>query len=278
MNSFALILSCYFINLVPKIPLNGGQRIPFHSLIGEIRFENVTFAYPTRPEQMILEGLHLTVEPGQVLAICGPSGEGKTTITSLLERFYEPLFGRITLDGKDLKTLDPNWLRGSVIGFISQEPILFATTIEENIRYGKPDATDQEVREAAHLANADTFVEEFPDGYETVVGERGVTLSGGQKQRIAIARALLKNPPILVLDEATSALDAESEHIVHEALERAMQGRTVIVIAHRLSTIQNADRIVVLKGHKIVEQGTHSQLLKRKGEYYNLTKLQNQPL
>uniref|UniRef100_A0A0M3J3P0 Mitochondrial potassium channel ATP-binding subunit n=1 Tax=Anisakis simplex TaxID=6269 RepID=A0A0M3J3P0_ANISI len=278
LNSFALILSCYFINLVPKIPLNGGQRIPFHSLIGEIRFENVTFAYPTRPEQMILEGLHLTVEPGQVLAICGPSGEGKTTITSLLERFYEPLFGRITLDGKDLKTLDPNWLRGSVIGFISQEPILFATTIEENIRYGKPDATDQEVREAAHLANADTFVEEFPDGYETVVGERGVTLSGGQKQRIAIARALLKNPPILVLDEATSALDAESEHIVHEALERAMQGRTVIVIAHRLSTIQNADRIVVLKGHKIVEQGTHSQLLKRKGEYYNLTKLQNQPL
>ncbi|VDM38453.1 unnamed protein product [Toxocara canis] len=243
-----------FINLVPKIPVKGGIRIPYHSLLGEVHFDNVSFAYPTRPRQFVLDGLHLTVEPGKVLALCGPSGEGKTTLTALLERFYEPTLGRVTLDGKDIRTLDPSWLRGSVIGLISQEPVLFATTIEENIRYGKPDATDEEVREAAELANAHIFIDEFPDGYRTMVGERGVTLSGGQKQRIAIARALLKNPPVLVLDEATSALDAESEHIVREALDRAMRGRTVIIIAHRLSTIQNADTIAVLKGGKIVEE------------------------
>uniref|UniRef100_A0A9J2PIB4 Mitochondrial potassium channel ATP-binding subunit n=1 Tax=Ascaris lumbricoides TaxID=6252 RepID=A0A9J2PIB4_ASCLU len=265
-----------FANLVPSIPVKGGQRIPFHSLLGEIRFENVSFAYPSRPGQLVLEGLHLTVEPGKVLALCGPSGEGKTTLTALLERFYEPTLGRITLDGRDIKTLDPSWLRGAVIGLISQEPVLFATTIEENIRYGKPDATDQQVREAAQLANAHTFIEEFPDGYKTLVGERGVTLSGGQKQRVAIARALLKNPPVLIFDEATSALDAESENIVREALDRATRGRTVIIIAHRLSTIQNADTIAVLKDRKIVEQGTHTQLLKKGGEYYNLTRLQYQ--
>jgi len=199
---------------------------------------------------------------------------GKSTVVALLERFYEPTGGRITIDGRDIRQLDVGWLRGELVGLISQEPVLFATSIFENIRYGRPLATDEEVYEAARAANADDFIRAFPAGYDTEVGERGVTLSGGQKQRVAIARALLKNPPILILDEATSALDSQSERIVHDALQRALHGRTVIIIAHRLSTIHHADKIAVIKGRRIAEEGTHEELLRRKGLYYKLIRSQ----
>uniref|UniRef100_A0A1I7YJ42 Mitochondrial potassium channel ATP-binding subunit n=1 Tax=Steinernema glaseri TaxID=37863 RepID=A0A1I7YJ42_9BILA len=265
-----------FINLVPDITNGGSHRIPFHSLWGEIRFNDVTFSYPTRPGHVVFDGLDIVFRPGCITALCGPSGGGKSTIAALIERFYEPTSGSITLDGRDLSTLDLQWLRRHTIGIISQEPVLFGTTIAENIRYGKINATDEEVREAAKLANADDFISNFPHGYNTVVGERGVTLSGGQKQRIAIARALLKNPPILILDEATSALDSESERVVKEALDNAMRGRTVIIIAHRLSTIRNADEIVIIEGRQVRERGTHSELMKRKGVYYGLVNSQSQ--
>ncbi|VDD95344.1 unnamed protein product [Enterobius vermicularis] len=233
--------------------LTHGTTFPLSSLTGAIRFENVTFAYPTRPNQNALENLTLEVAPGKVLGICGPSGQGKSTFASLLVRFYEPSKGRILLDGIELKALNPSWLRRCVIGFISQDPVLFATTIKENIRYGKPEASDLEIIEAAKLANAHEFISDFRDGYDTLVGERGVTLSGGQKQRIAIARALLKNAPILILDEATSSLDYESERLVQEALQNVMRDRTVILIAHRLSTIRNADYIAVMKYGQVAE-------------------------
>ncbi|XP_019327031.1 PREDICTED: ATP-binding cassette sub-family B member 8, mitochondrial-like, partial [Aptenodytes forsteri] len=183
----------------------------------------------------------LTLPPCKMVAIVGPSGGGKSTVAALLERFYEPTQGTITLDGHNISSLDPSWLRGQVIGFISQEPVLFGTTIMENIRFGKPGASDAEVYAAAQLANADGFIRSFPEGYDTIVGERGAALSGGQKQRIAIARALLKDPAILILDEATSALDAQSEKVVQEALDRAVSGRTVLLIAHPLRTIRGAD-------------------------------------
>ncbi|VDL71178.1 unnamed protein product [Nippostrongylus brasiliensis] len=263
-----------FLKLHPSIHNHGGVCIPYHSLYGEIRFENVAFAYPSRSDHHVFDNLNLTIPAGQVVALCGPSGEGKSTITSLLERFYEPLSGRVLLDNQDLRTLNLEWLRGQVVGLISQEPVLFATSIEENIRYGRPSATDQEVMDAAKMANAHEFITRFPKGYRTIVGERGAQLSGGQKQRIAIARALLKNPPILVLDEATSALDTESERLVRDALDRAMRGRTVLVIAHRLSTIKHADLICVIKDKTVREQGTHDELVKRKGIYYNLIKSQ----
>ncbi|EYC44351.1 hypothetical protein Y032_0464g1934 [Ancylostoma ceylanicum] len=263
-----------FANLRPSIRNDDGVCIPYHTLWGEVRFEDVGFAYPTRPEHHVFEKLNLTIPAGQIVALCGPSGEGKSTITALLERFYEPLSGRILLDNQDLRTLNLEWLRGQVIGLISQEPVLFATSIEENIRYGRPNASEEEVMEAARLANAHEFISKFPDGYKTIVGERGTQLSGGQKQRIAIARALLKNPPILVLDEATSALDAESERSVRDALDRAMKGRTVLIIAHRLSTIRNANLICVIKDKKVLEQGTHDQLVQKQGIYYNLIKSQ----
>ncbi|TMS37897.1 hypothetical protein L596_004735 [Steinernema carpocapsae] len=265
-----------FIHLVPVTPTNGNVHIPFHSLWGEIKFNDVVFKYPTRPGHVVFDGLNIVFEPGRITALCGPSGEGKSTIAALIERFYEPTSGSITLDGRDLRTLDLQWLRRHTIGIISQEPVLFGTSIAENIRYGKMNATDEEVRDAARLANADDFISTFPQGYNTVVGERGVTLSGGQKQRIAIARALLKNPPILILDEATSALDCESERVVKEALDNAMRGRTVIIIAHRLSTIKNADEIVVIKGKRVKEKGKHADLMKLKGVYYDLVNCQSE--
>nr|XP_039260244.1 mitochondrial potassium channel ATP-binding subunit-like [Styela clava] len=256
-----------YIELKPEMSLTGGWKIPHYSLIGEVEFHNVRFSYPSRPDCLVLKDISLKLPPCKVIALCGLSGGGKSTVASLIERFYDPTAGKITLDGKDLKKLDPSWLREKVIGYISQEPVLFNTTIAENIRYGKPDATDAEIMEAAKLANAEQFISNFPNGYDTIVGERGLSLSGGQKQRIAIARALIKNPAILILDEATSALDAESERLVQEALDHVMVGRTVLVIAHRLSTIQNADIIAVVSNGQIAEIGSHFELL-RSGRIY----------
>ncbi|NWY66055.1 ABCB8 protein, partial [Erithacus rubecula] len=262
------------LRLEPLVPLEGGASIPAHSLRGRICFNHVSFSYPTRPGYPVLQDFSLTLPPCQTVAIVGPSGGGKSTVAALLERFYEPTAGTITLDGQDIAGLDPSWLRGQVIGFISQEPVLFGTTIMENIRFGRPEASDAEVLEAARLANADGFIRSFPQGYHTVVGERGTALSGGQKQRIAIARALLKDPAVLILDEATSALDAQAERAVQEALDRAATGRTVLLIAHRLSTIRGAHRIAVLAQGRVLEEGTHEELVRRGGLYADLIRQQ----
>ncbi|KAK7476898.1 hypothetical protein BaRGS_00031837 [Batillaria attramentaria] len=263
-----------YINMEPAVQLSGGKTIPYHALLGSIQFKDVTFSYPTRPEQIVLRDFSLQIPGGRVVALVGLSGGGKSTVAALLERFYDVSHGSIAIDGIDIRDLDPSWLRGHAIGFINQEPVLFATTVMENIRYGRPDATDQEVMEAAKLANAHMFITGFPEGYHTVLGERGVTVSGGQKQRIAIARALIKNPSILILDEATSALDAESERLVQEALDRVSKGRTVVVIAHRLSTIRDAHTIAVVSHGKIVEIGDHNSLRKKRGLYWELIKQQ----
>ncbi|XP_048729281.2 mitochondrial potassium channel ATP-binding subunit-like [Ostrea edulis] len=263
-----------FINHQPKIPIRGGKTIPYFTLKGDVEFEHVSFSYPTRAEQKVLKDFNLKIPKGNVVALVGLSGGGKSTVAALLERFYDIDNGKISIDGVNLKDLDPSWLRGKALGFINQEPVLFATSVMENIRYGCPDATDVEVMEAATMANADGFIQSFPEGYNTVLGERGVTVSGGQKQRIAIARALVKNPSILVLDEATSALDAESEQIVQAALDNVVKGRTVLIIAHRLSTIRNADIIAVVSNGQIVEQGKHEELKKKKGLYWELIRKQ----
>lgn len=236
---------------------------------GRLEFQDVSFAYNKGEE--ILNGISFTIEPGQVLALVGPSGAGKTTIADLILRFYQPTKGRILLDGVDISTLNLDFLR-SQIGVVPQETVLFSGTLRNNIRYGKLEATDEEIITAAQAANAHDFIVSFPDGYDTIVGERGVGLSGGQRQRVAIARAILKNPRILILDEATSALDTESEVLVQEALNRLMKNRTTLVIAHRLSTIKNADKIIVLSQGRIVESGTHDQLMALGGLYHSLYK------
>lgn len=263
-----------YMTLHPSILLSGGCCIPRDQLRGAISFQGVSFSYPCRPSFPVLQDFTLELPPGKTVALVGQSGGGKTTVASLLERFYDPTAGRVMLDGWDLRDLDPSWLRGQAIGFISQEPVLFGTTIMENIRFGKPGATDEEVYAAAREANAHDFISRFPDGYNTVVGERGATLSGGQKQRLAIARALIKQPAVLILDEATSALDAESERVVQEALDRASTGRTVLVIAHRLSTIRGAHRIIVMAHGRVCEMGTHEELLKKAGLYADLVRRQ----
>ncbi|XP_035027156.1 mitochondrial potassium channel ATP-binding subunit [Hippoglossus stenolepis] len=263
-----------YLVLKPTIPGSSGGRISYHNLMGRVDFVDISFSYPTRPGHQILKKFSLTLPPSKTVAIVGESGGGKSTVASLLERFYDPTSGVVKVDGLDIRTLDLSWLRGQVIGFINQEPVLFGSSVMENIRFGKPEATDTEVINAAKQANAHRFITSFPDGYNTVVGERGATLSGGQKQRIAIARALIKNPCILVLDEATSALDAESERVVQEALDRATRGRTVLIIAHRLSTIQGADIICVMSNGRIVEAGSHLELLSKGGLYSDLIRRQ----
>ncbi|MCM2332534.1 MAG: ABC transporter transmembrane domain-containing protein, partial [Anaeromyxobacteraceae bacterium] len=256
---------------VAAMPITGGRVLP--RVEGRVAFEGVRFRYPTRPEAEVLQGIDLAVAPGEVVALVGPSGAGKSTIGSLLVRLYDPEGGRVTLDGVDLRELDPGWLR-RLVGVVSQEPVLFSTSIADNVRYGRTEASDDEVREAIRAANAEKFVLGFPEGLATKVGERGQQLSGGQKQRIAIARALLKDPRILLLDEATSALDAESEALVQEALARLMKGRTAVVIAHRLSTVVGADRVVVIDGGQVVEAGPHAELLARGGAYARLVERQ----
>jgi ABC-type multidrug transport system fused ATPase/permease subunit len=241
---------------------------------GEVDFKNVHFSYPSRKEINVLKGVNFSVKFGQKIAIVGPSGVGKSTIASLLLRFYDIESGSIEIDGKNIYDFDLETLRGNM-SIVPQDVILFGGTIKENIAYGKPNATEEEIELAAKQANALNFINGFPEKMETVVGERGIKLSGGQRQRIAIARALLKNPRILILDEATSSLDSESEKLVQEALEILMEGRTSIIIAHRLSTIRTADQILVLDDGKITEQGTHQELLElENGLYKNLSNLQ----
>ncbi|PKA58858.1 ABC transporter B family member 2 [Apostasia shenzhenica] len=244
----------------------GGQTLT--AVDGHIQFCNVSFSYPSRPDVMIFNRFNLDFPSGKIVALVGGSGSGKSSVISLIERFYDPLSGAILLDGHDIRDLDLKWLRNQ-IGLVNQEPALFATTIRENILYGKDDATFEEITHAAKLSEAITFINNLPDGYDTQVGERGVQLSGGQKQRIAISRAILKNPSILLLDEATSALDAESEKSVQQALDRVMVGRTTVVVAHRLSTIRNADIIAVIQGGEVVETGTHEQLIQQPESMYS---------
>jgi subfamily B ATP-binding cassette protein MsbA len=234
---------------------------------GHVLFEDLSFAYQQCEE--VLTRIQLEVEPGEVVALVGHSGSGKTTMVNLLPRFYDPTGGRVLVDGVDLREVDLYSLRRQ-IGLVPQEVVLFSTTIMENIAYGRPEATKEEIYQAAKLANAHEFIEELPSGYQTKAGERGAFLSGGQRQRIAIARAILRDPKILILDEATSALDNEAEALLQEALSRLMQGRTTFIIAHRLSTIMQADRIIVLEQGEIVEQGRHSQLLEQGGTYKKL--------
>ena len=253
----------------PAHPVSAPQPVAGSAVV----FDDLTFHYPSRPAQAALSHFSLTVQPGQTVALVGPSGAGKSTVFGLLLRYYDPASGSITLDGVPVHQLSLHDLR-SRIGIVPQDPVIFSSSALENIRYGKPGASDDEVRAAAHAAFADEFIAQLPEGYDTFLGERGVRLSGGQRQRIAIARAMLKNPPLLLLDEATSALDAQSERMVQAALESAMKDRTTLVIAHRLATVQQADVIVVLDHGRLVEQGTHTELVALGGVYAGLAALQ----
>ncbi|NBD29236.1 MAG: ATP-binding cassette domain-containing protein [Alphaproteobacteria bacterium] len=240
---------------------------------GEIAFENVTFSYPSRPDSRALHGIDLHVQPGETVALVGPSGAGKTTIIQLLLRFYDPASGAVRLDGVDLRDMARADFRRH-IALVPQDPVIFAETARENIRFGRPDASDAEVEAAARAAAADDFLRALPEGYDSYVGERGVMLSGGQKQRIAIARAILRDAPVLLLDEATSALDAESERAVQHAVDTLSQDRTTLIVAHRLATVKKADRIVVFEDGRIVAQGTHDALVAEDGLYARLARLQ----
>jgi ABC-type multidrug transport system fused ATPase/permease subunit len=256
-----------------RIPERPDAREP-SAVRGEIVFDHVAFAY--NPEAPVLRDVHFTIKPGQLVGIVGGTGGGKSTVVSLIPRFYDPTGGRVLIDGVDLRDYMLQGLRGK-IGFVLQDTALFRGTVRDNIAYGRPDATQEEIVAAARLANADEFVARMPHGYDTVVGERGATLSGGQRQRIGIARAIIRNSPILILDEPTAALDTESERLVIEALERLMRGRTVITIAHRLSTIRDAHNIIVLKEGAVAEQGTHDELVALGGVYADLYRIQVGP-
>jgi len=272
----------FLLDRVPQIPEPPSsipeaikQPIKPKSMTGDIRFENVSFSYPSRPGQAILEDVSITIPANKTTALVGSSGAGKSTIISLLQRFYDINCGKITVDGHDLKSLDLKWLRQQ-IGYVQQEPNLFGLSIRENMLYGvDKDVSQDELEKASKDAHAHEFIVKMPEGYDTLVGERGVKLSGGQKQRVAIARALLTNCRILLLDEATSALDAESEHLVQEAIDKAVIGRTVIVIAHRLSTIRQADQIVVMDNHRVIDTGAHDNLLDKCSKYKDLIKRQS---
>ena len=254
--------------------INSSQALVTDKIKGNVTFKNVAFSYPSRKEIQVLKDVNFTANFGQKIAIVGPSGAGKSTISSLLLRFYNIDNGQILIDDKNIYDYKLENLRGNM-SIVPQDVILFGGTIRENIAYGKPNATEEEILLAAKQANALNFVNGFPEKFDTLVGERGIKLSGGQRQRIAIARALLKNPSILILDEATSSLDSESEKLVQEALETLMEGRTSIIIAHRLSTIRNADAILVLDKGIISEKGTHRELLEiENGIYKNLSNLQ----
>jgi ABC-type multidrug transport system fused ATPase/permease subunit len=252
------------------IPERPNASVP-ETIKGEIEFEHVAFAYTK--DSPVLTDVSFHIQPGQMVGVVGPTGGGKSTIVSLIPRFYDPSTGTVKIDGKDIRDFKTHALRDQ-IGYVLQETILFEGTIRDNIAYGRKGVTPEEITEAAKLANADEFISRMPHGYDTMVGERGETLSGGQRQRIGIARAIIRNNPILILDEPTAALDTESERLVIEALERLMKGRTVITIAHRLSTIRDANKIIVLKGGVVAEEGTHDELLARGGVYADLYKIQ----
>lgn len=261
------------LNRKSPIALNSGKALS--DLKGKIKFDGVNFSYPSRLQSHIFKNFSLTVEPGTVIAVVGPSGSGKSTIGSLLLRYYDPLGGNIYVDDTNIKDINLHWWREQV-GVVSQEPTLFAGTIAENIAYGRENATQEEIHNAAVKANCATFINSFSDKYDTLVGERGISLSGGQKQRIAIARALLKDPKVLILDEATSALDSESELLVQDALDHLMKGRTVFTIAHRLSTIRSADLVACLSDGGLAELGTYDELLNRPdGVFRKLVELQS---
>ncbi len=240
---------------------------------GKITFENVRFHYPARPETAAMQGVNFTIKAGETVALVGPSGAGKTTVLQLLQRFYDPDEGSVQLDGVDLREMNRGEFRRA-LAMVPQDPVIFAASARENIRFGRPEASDAEVEAAAKAAAADTFLSALPQGYDSYVGERGVMLSGGQKQRIAIARAILRDAPVLLLDEATSALDAESEHAVQKAVEAMAKERTTLIVAHRLATVKRADRILVFEGGKIVAEGSHSALVEQGGLYARLAKLQ----
>ncbi|MFT3694757.1 MAG: ABC transporter transmembrane domain-containing protein [Kofleriaceae bacterium] len=260
------------IDTVPAIR-DAATTTPLPAGRGAITFDDVSFAYPARPEQPVLDHVKLEIQPGESIAVVGPSGAGKSTILSLLYRFYDVSGGRVLLEGVDVRDLALGELRGA-LAMVAQEPVLFSGSIEDNIAYGRPGATADEIQQAARDANAHDFIVGFTEGYKTVIGERGTKLSGGQKQRIALARALIANPRVLILDEATSNLDAESEAAVQAALARIMANRTTIIVAHRLSTVRDADRIIVIENAQIVEQGPHEELMERRGIYRRLVEHQ----